>query len=264
MSDYDHFAQFYHWEHRDFADDLVLYRNFAQRCVEADCDVPVLDVGCGSGRVTLALAADGIAVTGIDNSPAMLALARAQAAELGLSERVRWVEQDVIDLALDEQFAMALFTLNGFLHLTTVEAQRAALRNLYGALLPGGFLLIDVPNPHTVFTPAQDGQMILRSQFASPEGAEIWCFQNVQTDLATQTQRLTLIYDRVLSPQAARPAQIERTLAQTEVRFVYRYEMEHLLATAGFVVDEVYGSYDLDPYEADSHQMLFVAYKPMV
>ncbi|MBN1936329.1 MAG: methyltransferase domain-containing protein [Anaerolineae bacterium] len=264
MSDYDCFAQLYHWEHRNFADDLVLYRNFALRCHAPGGAASVLDVGCGSGRVALSLAADGIAVVGVDNSAAMLDLARAQAVELGLSERVQFVEQDVVELALEPQFAMALFALNGFLHLTTVEAQRAALKNLFDVLLPGGFLLVDVPNPHTVFTAALDGQMMLRGRFASPEGVEIWCFQNAQTDLAAQTQHLTLMYDRVLSPQAVQPAQIERTLAQTEVRFVYCCEMENLLTAAGFVVDNVYGSYDLDPYEADSHQMLFVAYKPMV
>lgn len=258
MSDYDRFAQFYHWEHLDFTDDLVLYRNFAQRCGS-----PVLDVGCGSGRVALALAADGIAVTGIDHSAAMLALARAQAAERGLSARVQFVEQDVTAWTPTPRFSMALFALNGFLHLTDVAAQKAALSNLYHALLPGGFLLIDLPNPHTVFTPAQDGQMVLRHEFTSPQGEEIWCFQIAQTDLAAQTQHLTLIYDRALPAQSAQLAQIERLLVQMEVRFVYRFEMENLLNEAGFVVDAVYGSYDLDPYETDSHQMFFVAYKPL-
>jgi len=258
MTDYDRFAQFYHWEHLDFTDDLVLYRNFAQRCGS-----PVLDVGCGSGRVALTLAADGLEVTGIDCSAAMLALARAQAAERGLARRVQFVEQDVSLWIPSPRFSLALFALNGFLHLTTVEAQKAALSNLYDALLPGGFLLIDLPNPHTVFTPAQDGQMVLRREFTSPQGEEIWCFQIAQTDLAAQTQHLTLIYDRALSPAGTQVAQIERLLVQMQVRFVYRFEMENLLTAAGFVVDAVYGSYDLDPYETDSHQMFFVAYKPM-
>ncbi|MBN1583075.1 MAG: methyltransferase domain-containing protein [Anaerolineae bacterium] len=290
-SDYDRFARLYDLEHAQFAADLLLYQNFARRC-----DGPVLDVGCGSGRVTLPLARAGSDVVGIDSSLAMLDIARARVHEAGLSDHIQLLRQDVCTLDLENQFALVVFSLNGFLHLLTAQAQRAALHNMARALLPGGILIVDVPNPHTVFTTRQDGKDILRSHFSLPQGGKAFCFVNARTDLAAQIQHITLTYDQVADegksfdpspdgsalgtpafgtsePNAMTPAQgiqdlaaaglARRTRIDLDVRFVYRDEMVGLIEQAGLQVDAVYGSYDLDPYEAGSHVMLFVAYRPL-
>lgn len=295
ISDYDCFARLYDLEHAGFDADLALYRHFARRCGD-----PVLDVGCGTGRVALALARAGSRVVGIDTSQAMLDIAHARVREAGLSRRVDLLYRDVCELELESRFALAVFALNGFLHLLTVQAQRAALRNIARALLPGGVLIVDLPNPHTVFSPDHDGTSLLRSHFALPEGGEAWCFVNAQTDLVAQIQHLTLTYDEMAAegtlfelpdqadgpPDAGAPAPgvssaaalsgmsldevlgldvpglVRRTRVELDVRFVYRDGMIDLLKQAGLQVDDVYGSYDLDPYRRDSHIMLFVAYRP--
>ena len=252
MNDYDQFARLYDLEHKGFADDVALYRNFAYRC-----DGPVLELGCGSGRVCLALARAGLDVAGVDNSAAMLALARAHLEDAGLSERVRLELTDVRTLAYEGQFVLAIYPLNGFLHLLTIEDQLAALRSAHRALLPGGFLIIDLPNPHAVFAPLTDGQLLLRRRFTSPQGCSIACFASTRTDLVEQRQYLTLFYDEVDTDGV-----IHRTTVETELRFVYRYEMAALLGQAGLAIDAVYGNYDLDPYQVDSDQMIYVAYRP--
>lgn len=252
MNDYDQFARLYDLEHRDFLEDIELYHNFAMRC-----DGPVLELGCGSGRVCLALAQAGLKITGVDSSPAMLALAGAYAAEAGLESRVRLQHQDVRELAFEEQFALAVFPLNGFLHLLTLPDQLAVLQSAYRALMPGGFLIIDLPNPHTVFTAQTDAQFLLRRHFQSPDGGAVTSFTSAQTDMAEQCQRLTLVYDEVNDEGVVR-----RTTVETDLRFVYQHEMALLLDRAGFAVDAVYGTYGLDPYEADSSLMLFIAYRP--
>jgi ubiquinone/menaquinone biosynthesis C-methylase UbiE len=251
MSSYDLFAQFYDMEHKDFCRDIELYRNYAVRC-----GGPVLELGCGSGRVSLALAKAGFNVMGVDNSATMLALARARITDAGLGERIQLQQADVRALKFEARFALVLFPLNGFLHLTTVEDQLSALAGAHRALLPGGLLIVDLPNPHTTFTPSIDGQFILRSHFASPESRPISSYASAQTDLASQMQRLTLFYDEVSSDGTVR-----RTTVTTALRFVYRYEMDGLLRRVGFEVDGVYGSYDLESYESDSEIMLFVAHK---
>ncbi len=251
MSSYDLFARLYDLEHRDFQDDVELYCNFAERC-----DGRVLELGCGTGRVTLALAKAGFDVMGVDDSAPMLALARTHAADAGLSERVRLEQIDVRALEFDGQFALAIFPLNGFLHLTTVSDQLSALHNIYRALLSGGLLILDLPNPHAVFTPSADGQLVFRRRLRLAEGHSLFSFASTQTDLGSQIQSLTLIYDEVGGDGV-----VCRTTIETELRFVYRYEMVGLLRHVGFQVDAVYGSYDLDPYEGDSHIMLFVAHK---
>ena len=251
MNDYDQFARLYDLEQGEFSQDIELYTNFALRC-----DGPVLELGCGSGRVCLVLARAGFDVTGVDSSEAMLALARAKVADAGLSARVRLDLADVRELAFDAQFALAVYPLNGYLHLLEVEDQLAALRGIHRALLPGGFLIVDLPNPHAVLNPQSDAQLHLRRHFRSPEGHAVSSFSSAQTDLADQRQALTLMYDEVDDEGVVR-----RTVVETELRFVYRYEMTLLLQQAGFVVDAVYGTYDLDPYGSDDELMLFVAYR---
>ena len=130
---YDRLAQYYDWEHREFDEDLPLYLGYA-RSVSS----PVLDVGCGTGRVALALAEAGHFVVGIDSSPAMLTLARARLGSSAAGGRVRLVGSDVRTLALRSRFGMAVVALGSFHHLLTGEDQRRALGRLADHLQPVG------------------------------------------------------------------------------------------------------------------------------
>jgi SAM-dependent methyltransferase len=251
MSDYDLFAQLYDWEHRDLDQDLDLYRNFAARC-----DGPVLELGCGTGRVALALAEAGFDVVGVDESTSMLELAEARVAEAGLGERVQLAHLDVREIAWAERFALAIWPLNGFLHLPERADQALALSRVRRALLPGGFAIVDLPNPHVAFAPQSDEQLVVRRTVQAPQGDLVTSLVSTRTDLANQVQRMTLFYDIV----GCQDGVLRRTAAEMGLRFVYQYEMIGLLEGAGFEVDAVHGSYDLDPYESESAQMLFVAH----
>jgi SAM-dependent methyltransferase len=251
MSDYDLFAHLYDLEHRDLDDDLDLYLNFAARC-----DGSVLELGCGTGRVALALAQAGYDVVGIDESASMLELAQGRVAEAGLGQRVQLHHMDVLELAWPARFALALWPLNGYLHLPHRAAQARALRNVHRALLPGGFLLVDLPNPHLAMNPLADDHLVVRRTVRSPQGDVVTSVVSTRTDLASQVQRMTLLYDSV----GRQDGTVRRTVAEMDLRFLYRYEMVGLLEQAGFAVDAVHGSYDLDPYESDSPIMLFVAH----
>ena len=261
MSSYDPFARLYDLEHGDCRADIELYRNMAERCRAPAGRTSVLELGCGTGRVTVPLAKSGFDVVGVDNSAAMLALARSHVARSDLAGRsgsgsVLLMQMDVQAIEWTDRFALALFPLNGFLHLTKVADQVAALCGIHRALLPGGWLIVDLPNPHTVFTPTADGQLYLRRCFQSEQGRPVTSLISTQTDLAEQMQHMVLFYDE---PDA--DGLVRRTAVEMELRFVYRHEMAGLLGQTGFQVDAVYGSYDLDPYESDSPIMLFVARK---
>lgn len=96
----------------------------------------VLELGCGTGRVTLPIAREGIDAAGLDNAEAMLAIARRKAAAEDLY--VTWVKADMRDFDLGRSFGLIIIPYRSFLHLLTEADQAACLAAVYRHLIPGG------------------------------------------------------------------------------------------------------------------------------
>ena len=110
---------------------------------------PVLEVGCGTGRVAAALASDGHEVVGIDLSAPMLRLASERRGSLpaAIAARLSFVQADMATLALDREFPLIVTPSRVFQFLLTTEAQRQALRALRGHLRTDGRLVLDLFDP---------------------------------------------------------------------------------------------------------------------
>jgi ubiquinone/menaquinone biosynthesis C-methylase UbiE len=248
MNGYDQIARFYDIEHNNLRGDLLMYENLARHCGS-----PVLELGCGTGRVALHLASAGFEVTGLDASPAMMALAREKLARAGLAKRVRLLEADLVDLALDQQFAMAILAINTFMHFLTIADQVRVLTAARRHLKPGSLLIIDLPRPDPSLDLGEP--LTLNQAFTDPaSGKLILKLVTATLDPATQTRHLVLAYDETDATGIVR-----RTMASFQVHYFFRYEVELLLDKAGFAVEALYGSYDLDPYESEGERMIFVA-----
>ena len=254
MNGYDQMARFYDLEHDALIDDLLMYENFARRCGS-----PVLELGCGTGRVALHLARAGFEVTGLDASPVMLAVAHEKLARAGLAEQVHLLEADLCDFALDQRFTMATLAINTFMHFLTVADQVRVLTNAHRHLKPGGLLVIDLPRAGRSLLLEAGERFTVNQVLTDPDtGRAILKLIAVTVDFATQTQHLTLAYD-----ETDEGGVVHRTTASFQVHCFFRYEVELLLDKAGFTVEALYGSYGLDPYEDDSERMVFVARAPL-
>ncbi|MFZ2488186.1 MAG: class I SAM-dependent methyltransferase [Anaerolineae bacterium] len=250
MADFDRFARFYDLDYEPFQDDVALYLGFAEHM-----GGPLLELGCGTGRLLLPLARAGFEITGVDMSPRMLDVARAKVEAARLMEQVTLVEGDMRRLTLEGQYQLAFIAINSFMHLTTLADQLSALRSWRKLLAPGGLLVIDVDNPDPRHLLEADGRIDLTSQWFDPEtGATVLKQMSRTLDAARQLQNVLFIYDEIFPDGQAR-----RTLAPFQARYLYRYEGELLLDKAGFTPENVYGSYDLDPYSSESERMIFVA-----
>jgi SAM-dependent methyltransferase len=252
MNEFDPFARYYDADYAEYNDDIAFYRELARRV-----DGPVLEVMCGSGRVLLPLARDGHRVAGLDVSPAMLALAAERLAAAGLSARATLIEADATNWQLDQSFDLAIVALNSFMHLPDAKAQLAALERIRAHLNPGGLLALDLFNPDPRMLIADEGALVFDKSFRLPDGQLVQKFVVQQRDWATQTQRVTFVYDRTDADGLVR-----RESLPFVMRWLYRYELEHLLARAGLRLDALYGSYELEPYASDSPQLLAVAVRP--
>ncbi len=250
-TDYDSFARFYDMEYRSVTDDLAFYRQFAERCAS-----PILELGCGSGRIVKHLAQAGLRVTGIDMSLPMLEIARQSLAEEARLERHVHLEQaDMRTFALRTRFRMCLCAINSFMHLLTQEDQDACVANVYHHLVPGGLFVVDLFNPDLALLLEGGGRLMLDRLLIDPvTGTLVTKMVSTWVDRAKQVNHVTYLYDELQEDGA-----LKRTVAAISQRYLYRYEMQHLLEKNGFTVENIYGTYDLDDYGPESMKMIFVA-----
>ena len=126
-------------------DDAAFWRGMAEGAVAG----PLLELGCGTGRVLIPLARAGFEMTGLDLSPQMLEVCRAKLADEpeDVRRRVTLVTGDMTSFELDGRFAAIFCAFNSFHHLRTIEQQMGCLERCRRHLLPGGVLVLDLFNP---------------------------------------------------------------------------------------------------------------------
>jgi hypothetical protein len=95
---------------------------------------------------------------------------------------------------------------------------------------------------------------VYEHSFTSAEGLPVQKYVVRRTDWAAQRQSVEFIYDQLGSD-----GRVTRQVMPFVMRWLYRFEVQHLLASVGFDVEAVYGDYDLEPYTSDSPQLLVVA-----
>lgn len=249
MNEYDLLAPFYDIEHAQFDEDLDLYRNFAELC-----GGQILELACGSGRLLLPLAREGFTLTGVDSSSAMLALARRQLEEEGLLERCTLVQQDMRALDLQRTFRLACLALGSFGHVATRQQQQAALAGIRRHLAPGGTFILDISNADARYMEQMGGQLLHQGTWQQADGTFLTHLISPASSNTRHLLELTHFYDQYRQGEAVR-----RTVVSMHLYLFERSETELLLEQAGFAVKDVYGDYDLGPYELESPRMIFIA-----
>jgi SAM-dependent methyltransferase len=234
-------------------DDIPFYVDLAREAGVAG--YRVLELGCGTGRVTIPIAKAGVDITGLDNSPAMLAVAKRKAAAVGLGN-VSWCVGDMGSFKLEGSFGLVIIPFRSFLLLLTVEQQKSCLACVRDHLVDSGRLALNIFNPSIPAIADWLGSkrgMWQRRQDEQPR--ELWSTRAYHP----ATQQLDEVSAEVqLNDAGAIISRVERNL---RLRWVYRYEMEHLLALSGFEVEALYGWFDRQEFSDESHDMVWVARK---
>lgn len=159
-------AEFYDLEFATREIEIPFFRKAARNAAG-----PVLEVACGTGRITLPLARDGVDITGLDISRPMLEQARRKSTEEGL--KIDWIEQDCRKIDLPRKFALILSATNAMQHLLDVESVCAFLQSARRALEPGGELILDVFNPDPAKLARTSSERYLHKEIVMPDGRSI-------------------------------------------------------------------------------------------
>jgi SAM-dependent methyltransferase len=218
---------------------------------------PVVELGAGHGRVAIPVALAGNDVIAVDVSDAMLTEGARRAAAAGVADRIEWVRADMRTFVARAPVELVTIPFRAFLHLLTTEDQLAALGAINASLAPGGRLVCNFFTPDPRKIAEYDGVRKPQTEFVDERGRRVEVWATNTNDPATQ--RLDIAAEHLVFDG-------DRLLAETgftlELRMVYRYEFEHLLARAGFEVEALYGGFDEKPYESVDDEMIWVARKP--
>ena len=213
-----------------------------------------LELGCGTGRVLIPAAQAGCTITGLDQSPTMLARCRAKLAALPEAPRknATLVQANLSGFHLDRQFDLITIPFRPFQHLVTVEEQLRCLECARAHLKPQGRLVFDVFHPKLalLIAPLTGEEIEDTPEFRLPDGRTLRrTFRLIARNLAEQCNQVELIY--YLDEQ--------RFVQAFPMHYYFRYELEHLLALAGLKVAALYGDYDGSEFRDESPDMIFTA-----
>jgi SAM-dependent methyltransferase len=209
---------------------------------------PVLEIGCGTGRMTIPLAQNGLEITGLDAVVAMLERAKVKAGDLP----IEWVEADARSFHLGRQFALIFESGSVFMHMLTRADQEAFLDRVSAHLAPGGRFVFSLFFPHPD---------LLTSE---PEEKEWFTYQDESgrtvkvsgTEFYDELRQVKIetAYRRIQGPDGDETVLI----APLSLRYTFPQEIEALLDQAGFNILERYGGPDFSPLTNDSRYMVFV------
>lgn len=217
---------------------------------------PILELGCGTGRILIPLAQAGFQVVGIELYPSMLKVAGEKMAELDepVRKRIKLVQADMSAFRLKQRFNMAYISANTIFHLPR-RKQRKCLECVYDALNPGGEILIDCESL-TIMTIAQGCIGLLCRCDDYDEDRKSVSIRSWITHVDVKSrimQMRTEVTEKDCNDNTSR-----HTYAHT-FHWLDKDEMEQLLTGCGFRVTGIYGDRDMRRFSESHHRMIFVA-----
>lgn len=238
---------FYHLQHQTYDEDLLFWRGLA-----AEKGGPILELGCGTGRVLLALAQTGYPVVGLDNDPEMLALLRDRL-EGGGYRDIFLVEADMVDFSLDRQFPLIILPCNTYSILDAAQ-RKSVLEAVTRHLTPGGVFAASLPNPAWLADLPPEGDPEEEIVFEHPESGN-----PVQVSSAWVREggvvKMTWHYDHLLPD--GHVARLSTTITHT---LTSAEDFAAELEAQGFGV-EMYGDFEGGGYGEESVYLVLVGEK---
>ena len=233
MTGYDAIARVYDPWSVSVIEDVSFYVELA-----VESGGPVVELGVGTGRIAVPIAAVGVRVIGVDSSPAMLEVCRERAQLSGVAELVDLRLGDFRDPPVDEQVPLVICPFRSLLHMHTDDDRRRVLRAAHELLVPGGRFVFDVFAPDTEDIEQTHERWLER---------EPGIFEHAVWDEQARTLTLTV-----------RGESGETTMA---LAWLSPEEWRALLEETGFEIEACYGWFDRRPFTG-GEDTVWIARRP--
>lgn len=250
------YAQLYDLYVSDWQGEVEFYRELVAHSPLAAYGV--LEIACGTGRMTLRLAKEGVKITGLDLAAELLEVARGKSSGL---PNVNWVLGDMRTFELGTKFGCVMMPGHSFQFMNTPDEQVRCLQQIKQHLIADGLLIIHLDHQDIGWLASlleqkepvyEKGQLLTH-----PITGQKFCMSSAWTfEPATQTATVKINWEETDENGA-----VIRVWEMEPMRLhcVFRSEMEHLLRRVGFSVEAVYGDFFKNELSNESGQMIWVA-----
>lgn len=209
----------------------------------------ILELACGTGRISIPLAEAGFDVTGIDLSESMLETARVKAIDARV--KVAWIKGDMCHFHLNRSFSLIILAGNSFCHLHTLTDMESCLAAVRDHLLPDGRFIIDLFVPKIDLLLNAPGQRYPFSEYDDPDGRGLVTItHSFEYESDTQIKRIKTFHDV--------PGIDNEIKGELNMRMVFPQELDALLRYNGFTIVHKYGSNELAAFDKASEMQLVI------
>jgi SAM-dependent methyltransferase len=233
---------------RDMVADIPFYLEEAKRAAG-----PVLELACGTGRLTIPIAQSGISIEGVDRSPSMLAHLRTKAGKARV--KIPLTEADIRDFDLGRKFSLILIGFNSIQHLHDYASQAALFANVRKHLSPGGTFVFDVFNPKIAFL-AQSGETRkLKREYEDPDGqGKIAVEQTLVYEDATQVSHIRWF----LSLSDKNKEEKDFRVEELHLHCFFPQELDLLVRSQGFEIVKKFGNFERKPFASGDMKQVVI------
>jgi SAM-dependent methyltransferase len=225
-------------------DQLNFYRRQGARYGE-----PVLELACGSGRLTIPLAKGGVNITGMDLSKDMLNLAKWKASEAQID--LRFLQGDMRSFDLGEKFKLIFIPAQSFSHLYTREEIEDCFACVRRHLADEGRFLIELFNSSIKMLARETDRRYAVGQYQDRKGnSQVFVTEEVSYDAASQINHIRWFFRD--------ESNNEETVLSFEMRQFFPQEIDALLWYNDFLVEHKYGNYHEEEFSSDAWKQLII------
>lgn len=212
---------------------------------------PIIDLACGTGRITIPLASKGFHLIGVDLHAGMLGQAKKKAQQLDL--QIEWLEQDCTQLNLNCKSPLIYMVGNSIQHFHTNESQNMLLSSIHKHLEADGVFIFGTryPNAEELLQPSTEEYWKTHHDPTCSKEVDVYTISNY--DALSQIQHYTTI--RKFKNVDGHVAEEKRT--NISLRYTYPQEMERLLSENGFNTLHMYKDWNGTPINNESYEMIY-------
>ncbi|MGH1385214.1 class I SAM-dependent methyltransferase [Kordia sp.] len=221
--------------------------DFYKRWLPKNKDARILELCCGTGRLTLPIAKDGFDITGVDYTPSMLEQAKIKASKAGLA--IEFIEADMRAFDIEEKYDLIFIPFNSIHHLYTNEDLFKALTVVKKHLKEGGLFLLDCFNPNIQFI--TEGQKELKevTQYTTDDGRNIVIKEIMRYENTSQINRIEWHY--YINGEFD-------SVQDLDMRMFFPQELDTYLTFNGFDIIHKFGNFEAAAFSDRSEKQIFV------